>query len=356
MHLKILENFLNMAALLGGLRRIENDSQRDASLIGIEKRSPRDSVGASDGHPRDAFVVLYREPGADHTVGQLDCFLDTDANRVSFKVGEKTGLPAKQGVDSIGGDHHVGAHFLFAGMDADDLAVFLDQPVNQYSGSYGSAFRFDLTREPFVELGAHNRIRLRNVFGKPGIEVIDGRRSVLVQQHDLLADDFALQRRSLIHAGFDHFQGVGVETPARHILAARAVTALDQQHIFPCLGQDVGAGGTRRPRTYHDCVELIVRHLSSLLRYRRSQQRQHFIQVANDAVVRGFKNRSMLVVVDGRDDLRFASANHVLDLTGDAHGKIEFRLHGVPADADVAFNWEPVLVLRYRSRTGNFRL
>src|SRR5271166_3111223 len=95
MHLEILENFLNMAALLGGLGGIKNDSQRDASLIGIEKRSPRDSIGASDGHPRDTFVVLYREASGDHTVGQLDCFLDTDANRVSFKVREKTCLPAK---------------------------------------------------------------------------------------------------------------------------------------------------------------------------------------------------------------------------------------------------------------------
>src|SRR5271165_3553905 len=96
MHLEILENLLNMAALLGGLGGVKNDSQRDAPLIGIEKRSSRDSIGTSDGHPRDAFIVLYGEARADHTIGQLDGFLDANADSVSFKVREKTGFPAKQ--------------------------------------------------------------------------------------------------------------------------------------------------------------------------------------------------------------------------------------------------------------------
>src|ERR1035438_10250021 len=99
MHFEILENFLNVATVFGGLDGVENDSERDAPVIGIKESSARDAIRASDGHACDAFVILYREASADHAVGQFDGFLDADADGVSFNVSEKPGLPAEHRVD-----------------------------------------------------------------------------------------------------------------------------------------------------------------------------------------------------------------------------------------------------------------
>ena len=181
MHLEILEDLLNVAALLGGLGGVENDSQRDAPLIGIEKRSPEmpsvqpmatRAAPSSSFTPKRALITLSGSSMVSLMPTPTPC-PSTSEKRPAFRPSSEL-IPSAATTTSLTASPLPRA-------DADDLVVFLDQPVNHHTGSQRGAFGFGLTREPLVQLCAHNRIRLRDLFGKTRIEVIDGRRGPFVQ-------------------------------------------------------------------------------------------------------------------------------------------------------------------------------
>ena len=80
------------------------------------------------------------------------------------------------------------------------------------------------------------------------------------------------------------------------------------------------------------------------------------VQVADDAVVGGFEDGRALVVVDRDDHLGLPAADHVLHLPGQAHRQVQLGLHGLAADADVALDGQPVLVLGDAAGAGQFGL
>src|SRR5665647_54597 len=77
------------------------------------------------------------------------------------------------------------------------------------------------------------------------------------------------------------------------------------------------------------------------------------VQVADDAVVALREVRGVLVAVDHDDGARAASADHVLQLAGDADREVQVGGDVLPGDADVAVVAEPVDTLGQRAAAGD---
>ena len=72
--------------------------------------------------------------------------------------------------------------------------------------------------------------------------------------------------------------------------------------------------------------------------------RDHFHEVADDAVVGDFKDGGLGVLVDGDDALRGLHADQVLDGSGDADGEVELGRDGLAGAADLALHGQPAVI------------
>ena len=70
----------------------------------------------------------------------------------------------------------------------------------------------------------------------------------------------------------------------------------------------------------------------------------YFEEIADDAVVGYFEDRSILVFVDGDDALRALHTDEMLDGSADADGEVEFGCDGLAGAADLALHGEPAIV------------
>ncbi len=92
MHLVILEDFLDVPAVLCRLLWIEDDAERNASLVGVEKCAAGNSLSAADGDASRALVIFEGKAVVDERVRKLDRFLHADADSIALGVRE-TGRP-----------------------------------------------------------------------------------------------------------------------------------------------------------------------------------------------------------------------------------------------------------------------
>src|ERR1700755_530012 len=84
---------------------------------------------------------------------------------------------------------------------------------------------------------------------------------------------------------------------------------------------------TKRKTTF--CAVMRSPRSMSLLcvAHRLRERRDALEHVADDAVIRDFEYRRLLVLVDGDDRLRRPHAREVLNRTGDADGDVELGTH-----------------------------
>ena len=83
------------------------------------------------------------------------------------------------------------------------------------------------------------------------------------------------------------------------------------------------------------------------------QRRNYFEQVADNAVIRHFKNRRVSVLINGDDGLCAFHADQVLDRAGDSHRQIHLWGHGLAGTADLALHGKPTTIAN-RTRGGQF--
>lgn len=81
-----------------------------------------------------------------------------------------------------------------------------------------------------------------------------------------------------------------------------------------------------------------------------NQSGQNFLDIANQAEVALFEDRSVLVLVDREDSAGAVAANHVLHLAGDTAGNVSLRGKHETGNADVEFGGQPVNA--FSQRTG----
>src|SRR6478609_4000018 len=78
-----------------------------------------------------------------------------------------------------------------------------------------------------------------------------------------------------------------------------------------------------------------------------------FEEIADDTVVGYFKDRGVLVFVDGDDGLRSLHTDEMLDGSGDSDGEVQLWRDGLAGRADLALHGEPAVVAD-RARGGEF--
>ena len=92
MHLEILEDVLDVPAVLCRLLWVEDDAERNASLVGVEKCAAGNSLSAADRYARHSLFIFEGKTLADDRVWKLDRLLDADADSIAFGVGKQAGL------------------------------------------------------------------------------------------------------------------------------------------------------------------------------------------------------------------------------------------------------------------------
>src|SRR5262249_6770156 len=79
-----------------------------------------------------------------------------------------------------------------------------------------------------------------------------------------------------------------------------------------------------------------------------------FEDVANDAVIRDFKNRRVRILVNGHDGARALHADDMLNRAADAEREIELWSDRLPRAANLSLHGEPAFIAD-GTRSSNFR-
>ena len=230
-------------------------AQRDAVLVRVEEGAAHHAPGAlAHEELRGALAGVEVPAVLDHAGRQLDDLLVAERVMPGLGLRRETGLGAEQPQHALRDDDDLRADLVLAGADADDAAVLAQQLVDLHVGHDHGALLGDLVGQVLVELGAHHRVALRLLGREPLRGDLDGRLAPAGHHRDQLAGDGPLERRFFPELRIEAPDRLHVQAPARDVLGAGVVPALEDHDLHAGLGQAVGRGEAGEAATDDDAL------------------------------------------------------------------------------------------------------
>ena len=243
------------------LRDERADPDRERPAIGVDEAVPGHAARHRAVHlDRRAHPRVEGEPLLDHLRGQGDDLLDHERHLVGLERPPQPGLLDEEGVGAVGDDHETGAEIPVRapGADPNDALPVHEHILHGGPGDQEDPGGLRLLREPSIEGDAQHSERV----GRTGVvgDVLVARRDRALGGHEPqpLVDDNPLHRRGLPKLGDNVGEHAAVHDPAHHVLHARPLAPLEQDHAEAAACHRERRGHAAGSRADHDCVELFL--------------------------------------------------------------------------------------------------
>ena len=237
-----------------------HNAQADRFLVRVHEAAAERAMGRiACEQPGGAFIVGTRQHAVGDGLGRkLEHFLHADGHLRGRRLLVADGLLGEQRIGAIGQDDHVSGNLVLAGAHAAHLSVLVfHQALNGNAVNELGARLFGLLSQPLVERRMQHRIARLLVFLELFGREIDREVGIGGHERDALMGDLALERSlGQLFVGEHLAQRMHVDAPARHVLGAGEVAALDDEHFTPQLRELVRRDRARKPRADDNRFEI----------------------------------------------------------------------------------------------------